>query len=461
MNAMHTNYVEEIVRLIKSTQDSGIFLEIYETYHDNDIAEALEFLSKDERTSLYNALGTERVSEIFAYLEDATPYFEEVELETAAEIIENMDSDDAVDILESIDEEIGEKLVDLLDEEASRDIRLIQSYDEDEIGSKMTTNFISIRKGLTVRQAMKEMIAQAEENDNIYTIYVCNDDGSLYGAMDLKDLIVAREHVDLDDLISHAYPYVYDHEKVSECLEKIRDYAEDSIPVLDEKNRILGVITSQDIIEVVDDEMSEDYAMLAGLTAGEDLDESLTDSMKKRLPWLIILLGLGIGVSAVVGMFEAVVDQIAVIVCFQSLILGMAGNVGTQSLAVTIRVLMDENLKTSQKIHLIFKEMRVGLCNGLLLGIVSFVFIGLYVWIFKKYELMFSFAVSGCVGIALLIAMVISSLVGTLIPIFFNKLKIDPAVASGPLITTINDLVAVISYYGLAWLLLIQVMQLG
>lgn len=461
MQTLHTNYVEEIVRLIQSTQDPAIFLEIYETYHDNDIAEALEFLSSDERVALYDALGAERTSEIFAYLEDATPYFEELKLEDAAEIIENMDSDDAVDILENIDEEIGEKLVDLLDEEASRDIRLIQSYDEDEIGSKMTTNFISIKKGLTIRQAMKAMITQAEENDNIYTVYVCNDDDSFYGAMNLKDLIVAREHVDLEDLISHAYPFVYDHAKVSDCLEKIRDYAEDSIPVLDDKNRILGVITSQDIIEVVDDEMSEDYAMLAGLTAGEDLDESLADSMKKRLPWLIILLGLGIGVSAVVGMFEAVVDQIAVIVCFQSLILGMAGNVGTQSLAVTIRVLMDENLKTSQKLQLIFKEMRVGLCNGLLLGIVSFIFIGLYVWIFKKYELMFSFAVSGCVGISLLIAMVISSLVGTLIPIFFNKLKIDPAVASGPLITTINDLVAVISYYGLAWLLLIQVMQLG
>jgi len=167
------------------------------------------------------------------------------------------------------------------------------------------------------------------------------------------------------------------------------------------------------------------------------------------------------GVSAVVGMFEAVVVQIAVIASFQSLILGMAGNVGTQSLAVTIRVLMDENLKTSQKVQLIWKEMRVGLCNGLLLGMVSFIFIGLYIWIFKKYELLFAFAVSGCVGIALLIAMVISSMVGTMVPLFFNKLKIDPAVASGPLITTINDLVAVISYYGLAWVLLINVMHLG
>ncbi len=461
MDFKQTNYVEEIVNLIHETKEVEKLLELLEEYHENDIAEALEVLTKEERVALYSAWGAERTSEILAYLEDAAPYFEELELETAAEIIENMDSDDAVDVLEKMDDEIGEKLVSLMDDESSRDIRLIQSYDEDEMGSKMTTNFICIKKGLTVRRAMKEMITQAEENDNIYTVYVCNEDGSFYGAMDLKDLIVAREHADLEDFISQAYPYVYDRDKVSDTLEKIKDYAEDSIPVLDDKNRILGVITAQDIIEVVDDEMGEDYAMLAGLTAEEDLNEPLKDSMRKRLPWLIVLLGLGIGVSAVVGMFEAVVDQIAVIVCFQSLILGMAGNVGTQSLAVTIRVLMDENLVTAQKVQLIFKEMRVGLCNGLLLGLVSFGFIGLYVWLFKGYDVLFSFAVSGCVGIALLIAMIISSMVGTLVPIFFNKLKIDPAVASGPLITTINDLVAVISYYGLAWVLLINVMQLG
>jgi len=204
----------------------------------------------------------------------------------------------------------------------------------------------------------------------------------LYGALDLKDLITARASDDLEDLISIGYPYVYDHEMVSDCLEKIRGYAEDSIPVLDEHRRILGVITAQDIIEVVDDEMGDDYAKLAGLTAEEDLNESLFESMKKRLPWLVVLLGLGMGVSAVVGMFEAVVAQIAVIVCFQSLILGMAGNVGTQSLAVTIRVLMDENLKSTQKIQLMLKEIRVGLCNGFLLGTISFVFIGFYVWLF-------------------------------------------------------------------------------
>lgn len=458
--AMRSDYREEIVRLIrKKTADAEILAKL-DKYHENDIAEALELLTPEERKNLYGILGSDRVSEIFAYLDDAGNYLKELEPERAAAIVEQMDSDDAVDVLEDIDEELQEKLVSLMDAESSRDIRLIRSYDEDEIGSKMTTNFIMVKGRLSVKKAMKELIAQAEENDNIDPIYVCNEDGSFYGAIELKDLITAREYTNFQSLISRAYPFVRDHEKVSECLEKIKDYAEDSIPVLNEKNQILGVITSQDIIEAVDEEMGEDYAKLAGLTAEEDLQEPLFESMKKRLPWLIALLLLGIVVSSVVGMFEAVVAQLAIIVCFQSLILDMAGNVGTQSLAVTIRVLMDEQLKTSQKLQLAIKEMRVGLCNGFLLGALSFLFIGLYIWLLKGYAPGFSFAVSGCVGIALLAAMVISSLVGTVVPMLFHRIHVDPAVASGPLITTINDLVAVLSYYGLAWLLLIRIMQL-
>ena len=455
MDLMKINYVEEIVKLIQQTEATKL-RKLLENYHENDLADSLEYLSYEDRLKLYEALDNEQIAEIFAYLEDASFYFKEMELEKAAHIIEEMDSDDAVDVLEAMDSQTGQQLVSLMDTESSKDIKLIWSYDENEIGSKMTTNFIMLKKGLTVKQAMRELIAQAEENDNIYTVYICNEDSSFYGAMDLKDLITAREHTDLEQFISQAYPYVYDHERVSDCLEKIKDYAEDSIPVLDKNQHILGVITAQDIIEVVDEELGDDYAKLAGLTAEEDLHESLPESMKKRLPWLIALLGLGIFVSSVVGMFEAVVAQIAIIVCFQSLILDMAGNVGTQSLAVTIRILMDEKLKTSQKFNLVFKEMKIGFCNGFLLGLLSFLFIGLYIWKFKKYTLAFSFAVSGCVGVSLLAAMVISSFVGTVIPMFFHKLKIDPAVASGPLITTINDLVAVISYYGLAWMLLIN-----
>ena len=239
----------------------------------------------------------------------------------------------------------------------------------------------------------------------------------------------------------------------------MKDYSEAFIPVLDNGNRFLGIITSQSIVEVVDEEMGEDYAKLAGLIAEEDLKEPLLRSMKKRLPWLFILLGLGLVVSSVVGVFESVVSQLTMIMAFQSLILDMAGNVGTQSLAVTIRVLTDENLTFGQKMHLVVKETRVGFFNGVILGVISIIFVGLFIWLIKQKDFVFSFSVSGCIGISLLLAMAVSSAIGTLIPLFFKKIKVDPAVASGPLITTINDLVAVVTYYGLSGLLLINLMN--
>ena len=254
---------------------------------------------------------------------------------------------------------------------------------------------------------------------------------------------------------------MYDHELISDCIERLKDYEEDSIPVISQRGHILGVITAQDIVEVVDDELGEDYAKLAGLTAEEDLNETTKESMKKRLPWLLILLFLGILVSSVVGVFETVVAVLPVVICFQSLILDMAGNVGTQSLAVTIRVLMDENLTAGQKVGLVYKEVKVGLTNGIFLGLLAFFVIGLYLLVFKGNSALHAFMVSGCVGVALMVAMMFSSLVGTLIPMFFHRLKVDPAVASGPLITTVNDLVAVVTYYGLAWILLINVFHLS
>lgn len=174
-----------------------------------------------------------------------------------------------------------------------------------------------------------------------------------------------------------------------------------------------------------------------------------------------MLLGLGIVVSTVVGAFEKIVAQLTLIMAFQSLILDMAGNVGTQSLAVTIRVLTNENLTFMQKLKLVYKEVRVGLCNCLFLGTISFVLIGLYILLLKHKTAAFSFAVSGCISMSLILAMLVSSAVGTLVPLFFKKIKVDPAVASGPLITTINDLVAVAAYYGMSWLLLINVLNLA
>ena len=454
-------YSDEVLKIFRSNLPKEELIEKISDYHMGDIADAFEKMTPEERKSLYPVLGVEMVAEIFSYIEDSEEYIKEINSDKVANLISEMDSDDAVDILEKLSDTDRKRIVALLDNDAKQDVSMILSYEDDEIGSEMTTNYIVVKKNLTIKEATHQLITQAGENDNINTIYVVDDKDSFYGAIDLKDLIVAREYQFLDELIIKSYPYVKANEKIVDCIEQLKDYAEDSIPVLDDNKHILGVITAHDIVEVVDEELGEDYAKLGGLTAEEDLNETTLQSTKKRLPWLIILLFLGMGVSSVVGMFETVVAVIPIVICFQSLILDMAGNVGTQSLAVTIRVLMDENLKASDKVKLMFKEVRVGFSNGLLLGTMSFIFVGLYIFLFKGNTFGYSFLVSGCVGFSLLASMVISSLVGTLVPMFFSKIKVDPAVASGPLITTINDLVAVVTYYGMVWIFLIDIFKLA
>ena len=320
-------------------------------------------------------------------------------------------------------------------------------------------NYISVKRGSTIKAAMRALIAQAAENDNISTIFVTDENDELYGAFSLKDLIVARSTDDPEDIIYTAFPYVYDKDSISENIERVRGYSEELIPVVSKENgKLLGVITSNDMIDMVDEELADDYAKMAALTEEEEESDTLLKSMAKRVPWLTALLFMGLIVSMVVGMFEGLVDEIPLIVSFQSLILGMAGNVGTQSLAVTVRSLgLSESFSLKKQLLLIVKETRVALVNGVALGLLSFVLVGAYLAIFTESTVGFSLAVSGCVGGAMCFAMMISGFTGAAIPMCLYRLGADPAVASGPLITTVNDLVAVISYYGLAWLLLLNI----
>ncbi len=457
------DYSRDILQIIRSNTSPAAMAERLQDFHENDLADVLPELTKAERCKLYRILDVDTLSDIFEYTEeeDAAEYLGEMDVKKAAAILSGMETASLADVLDKIEKNRKKILLELLEPDVRKDVETIAAFDEDEIGSRMTTNYIVIRAELSVKQAMSALVDQAAKNDNISTIFVVTEKDKFYGAIDLKELIIARQDRDLEDLIMTSYPYVYAEESIDDCIEDLKDYSEDSIPVLDNDNQLLGVITSACIIDLVDDEMGEDYAKLAGLTAEEDLKEPLKESMKKRMPWLIILLGLGMLVSSVVGAFETVVAALPIIMCFQSLILDMAGNVGTQSLAVTIRVLMDESLTGRQKLHLVWKEMKVGLCNGALLGLLAFLIVGLYIWLIKGKSLLFAYAVSGCIGASLLLAMLISSAVGTCIPLFFKKIHVDPAVASGPLITTVNDLVAVITYYGLSWLLLLQLLGLA
>lgn len=458
--AIVPDYQSELLTLIRSTLSPKSLKDRVTNYHASDLADSFPHLEKEGREKLYRILDAQELSDVFEHLDDTPTYFSELTIRKKVDVLSCMEADKAAALLHQLNRSDRNSLIDLLDPHTKRNIALLESFDEDEIGSKMTTNFIEINAGLSIKEAMASLIRQAAENDNISTLYVTDTDHTFCGAVDLKDLIIAREGSPLEDIIAASYPYVYARELIENCIERLKDYSEDSIPVLDNENKLLGVITAQDIVQVVDEELGDDYAKLAGLASEEELSEPIGQSVRKRLPWLVVLLGLGMLVSAVVGVFEGVVAQLTIVMCFQSLILDMAGNVGTQSLAVTIRVLMDEKLTRRQKWFLIWKECRIGLANGLILGVLSFAAVGAYLFVFRGDAPRFAFAVSGCIGVALVLAMVVSSISGTVIPLFFKKVKVDPAVASGPLITTMNDLVAVIAYYGLAWLLLIQVMHL-
>ena len=318
------DYVKELIKIIRVTKDEQKLRNLLSDYHEKDIAEAITFLTETERKHLYRVLGSERIAEIFSYFDDAEMYLEELSLEQAAKVISYMDADDALDVLDDLSESKKNEIVSHLDADAQKDVQKLLSYEEDEIGSCMTNNFVCISEELSVREAMSELVRQAGEHDNISTIYVTDTEEKFAGAIDLKDLIIARENTPLQEIVSSSYPYVYEHENISECVEKIADYEEDSIPVLTQDGKIAGILTATDIVELVDDAMGDDYAKLAGLTSEEDLKEPTIVSMKKRLPWLIILLFLGMAVSSVVGIFESVVAVLPIVICFQSLVLDMA-----------------------------------------------------------------------------------------------------------------------------------------
>lgn len=258
-NIEERNYTQEIFDLIRKTKNSKLLAQTLTNYHDNDIADALTYLSPDERKRLYKAIGVEATSRIFAYLdEDLDKYFAELEAESAADILEEMDADDAIDILEELDEKKADEIISLIEPESKSDIELIQSYEDNEFGSLMTTNYITLEYGIGIKKSIDHLIEEAEENDNIETLYIVKD-GKFYGALTLRDLLITKKDEDLDEKIILSYPFVYDKEEITDAaIDTLADYSEDSIPVLKkETNEIVGVITSADIVELINEEEEE------------------------------------------------------------------------------------------------------------------------------------------------------------------------------------------------------------
>ena len=454
------NYSQEIKQILESNLNKQEKQKLLSQFHENDIAEILNELNDQETKAIYDILGVESFGEVLLYTEDIDEIVDELEPEVIADIIETMDVDDAIDVLDELDEQTRKEVVELIeDEEVVEDIKTISSYDEDVIGRKMTNNYITITTNDTVKSAMKTVIKEASENDNVSYIYVLDQNDNYYGVIELRDLIIARAGDDMDKIIKRNYPYFKDTDKIQDKLSEIRDYGLNSYPVLNDDGKLVGIITHDDALEATYEEFEEDYAKLAGITEEEDLNESVFKSIKKRLPWLIVLLVLGLLQSFLMTGFEVVVSALPIIVFFQTLVLGMSGNTGTQSLAVTIRNISNSNTSKKQTFKLLFKELRVGFVNGLILGLlaVSFVFVFLLITnqgvTSEAFVFLEALKASLIVASSLLMSMTISSMVGALVPILFKKIHIDPAVASGPFITTINDLTSLVVYYLLSAIL--------
>lgn len=446
---------EELLALLKSDLTGEELREKLDDYHENDVAQVIPLLDENDRKKLYSKLDNDYLSEIFSYLDDPEPFIEEMTADKAADIIESMAADDAVDVLDELEEDKKNEIIKLMDEESANDVKLISGYDEDCVGSRMTTDFVSVKNDYNVKQAMKSLVDQAAENDNISTIYVTDEKDVFYGAIPLNKLFIARSDTELDSIITTSFPFLYANDKIVDVLQRIKDYEEESLPVLDSDNRLIGVLTSADVIEAVDDEISEDYAKLAGLSEEDDLNERVFGSVKKRLPWLAVLLLLSLVVSSVLKAFDGVMAAVPILVFFQTMILDMSGNSSTQSLGVTIRRLTDPEITAADKRRAFARETTISFFDGLILAAIAFGLTCVYMIFAKNTAAGYALKVSGCISAAMAVSMTVSGIIGTAVPMLFKKIGIDPAAASGPLITTMNDLLSAVTYYGFAALFLI------
>ncbi len=455
--------VDDIIGLINSGKvDESLHTALME-YHDYDLAKAFLTLAEDERKQIMLLFTNNELAKIIAYFDIpiAIDTFVSFGRDKAAEIINEMEPDDANDILNEMTEKQVAIVMPLLDKEVQEDISSLSLYDNLSVGSIMNSNYLHIGIGSDVKDAMRLVVKEAPDVETVSTIFVTDSNGMFEGAIDLKKLIVTKSPCLVETIMNANVHTVEATADYHSALKDVQDYDIYALPVVD-KGVLKGIITMDDAFEVLTDEAESDYAHLAGLTEDQDVDETIKQSIKKRIPWLAILLVLDIGVSIIDSFFEGVIENWPVLILFQSSILGLAGNCGTQSLAVAVRKLSDNDLNDKDAIkHHLFKESSLGFCLGLILGIASFCFVSILLTVIPSLNIVGAHetlatpvAVGFAVGFAIFVAISISNFVGSFTPIIFDKCHIDPAVASGPFITTINDIVALVVYFLVAYLVL-------
>ena len=447
MNEKDDEIIYDEGQLIESLENGDIsfFREGFLQLHPYDRATFYQKVGKKLRKTMYHYLSPKELAEIFELSEidddDYKKFLQEMDSTYAAEMFANMFADNAVDVLNELDKAQVVSYLTLMDQEAADEIKALLHYEEFTAGSIMTTEYVVIPQDSTVRSAMTILRNAAPNAETIYYVFVVDDDERLTGVVSLRDLIIAHEDAFIHSIMNDRVVSVLVSEDQEEVARMIKDYNFLAVPVVDFQQHILGIITVDDIIDVLDEEASDDYSKLAAVSDMNTFDKNSFSAAKKRLPWLLILLVLGMLTANLIGAFEATIEKVALLAAFIPLIAGTAGNSGTQALAVAVRGIATRDIEDESKFKLLLREAGTGLMTGFMCAV--FVVGLIYIW---KQE----FLLGLLVGAAILVSIFVATISGSFIPLFMHKMKVDPAVASGPFITTLNDLISTLIYLGLA-----------
>ncbi len=446
-------YDEDFLRTLLLNDEIQRFREKFLELHPYDQSQFYEKVGPDIRKIMYHFLSPQEMAVIFREIEveDETyqSYLKEMDTQYGATMLEEMYTDDAVDILNDLDNKERESYLEMMDSETADEINELLSYAEYTAGAIMTTEYVSILESSTVRSAMAVMRKEAPTAETIYYIFVVNDEHQLTGVMSLRDLIIADEDALIRDIMSERVVSVQLTTDQEEAAQIMKDYNFLALPVINEAGVLQGIITVDDIIDVIEEEASDDYSKLAGISDMDDIKDGPFRSVKNRLPWLIILLFLGMLTANLMSRFEQTLDQVALLALFIPLISGTSGNSGTQALAVAVRGIATGEIGERSKVKLLFREMLTGLIMGIICAVIV---VGIV--FFWKGSLIIGLLVGGAICCSILVA----TLAGSFIPLLIHKMGIDPAVASGPFITTLNDVTSLMIYLGLATIFLNQIM---
>ncbi len=424
--------------------DDATLQELLAEFHASEIAIVLEGLSQDSRDRIINILPAEKASDVLSEM-DAESHpekiLENLNPEKRSEIVEELDYDDATDIISQLPEEQQNEILLELDEEDASNIRTLLTYAEDTAGGLMNTQVIKVNSNSNKKEALDAVIRLSEEMEEFYTIYVVNDDNILMGIVSLKDIIKSKNSIKIIDLIQTDFEYVKAETDQEEVARLISQYNLTSIPVVDDNMQLLGHITFDDVIDVLEEENTEDILKISGVSEDEELSGNWKEAVKSRLPWLILNLMTAFLAASVIRHFDGTIAKLSIIAGYMTMIAGMGGNAATQALAVTVRRISLDDLTDNQAYRTVLKEFTVGLING---GVTGLVVLSVAV-IYDQNPML---------GLVIFLAMtgnlIIAGVTGSAIPLLLKRVGIDPAVASSIIITTFTDVFGFMLLLGMA-----------